>query len=219
MRVNRFVANALGIGRRKADDLIAAGRVRVDDKVALLGGKVNNDQLVRLDDQELHIPEQTLTIMVNKPSGVVVSKNGQGSSTIYDMLPPKYSGLKPVGRLDKDSTGLLLLTNDGLLANRLTHPSANKLKEYMVTINKPLKPGELNMLNEDGVKLEDGISKFDVKPSDLSGTKFIVKMHEGRNRQIRRTFDAIGYKVTGLHRYKFGSYLLGNLKPGEYRSV
>lgn len=150
--------------------------------------------------------------MLNKPAGYVCSRDGQGSRTVYDLLPPEMRALKPVGRLDKDSSGLLLLTNDGDLANNLTHPRYNKEKTYVVELHEPLSEPDRRKIGQ-GVKLEDGISKLQIK--NPAGKSFTVVMSEGRNRQIRRTFEALGYTVTKLHRTKFGPYALENLGPGK----
>lgn len=221
MRLNKFIALATGMGRRPADAAIAAGRVRVNGQVATLGQPLTDADTVILDGQSLGSPEQaggqTSTIMLNKPVGYVVSRDGQGSRTIYDLLPPLYRSLKPIGRLDKDSSGLLLLTNDGQLAFELTHPSRQKIKIYEVALDKPLQPLHRQMINDHGLQLEDGLSKLQLERlHDDDDKQWRVTMHEGRNRQIRRTFAALGYTVTGLHRINFGHYSLGNLKGGEY---
>ena len=171
------------------------------------------------------VPFQTdyLYIAFHKPVGYVCSRRAQGSApTLYDLLPAKYRHLKTVGRLDKDSSGLILLTNDGDFAFQMTHPKFRKTKVYEVELNRPLEPLHQQMISDYGVKLEDGISKFKVITStestedQLSRTRFTVVLTEGRNRQIRRTFAALGYRVTKLHRTTFGQYELGDLQPGKY---
>ncbi len=219
MRLNKFLAQATGMGRRPADMAIAQGRVLVNNQPATLGQDVEITDLVSLDGRHLRTgTAPVVTIMLNKPVDYVVSRNGQGSKTIYDLLPAEYQSLKPVGRLDRDSSGLLLLTNDGQLANQLTHPSHQKVKIYEVTLNKPLAPLHQQMITEYGVSLDDGPSKFQLEPLSVkSREKWRVIMHEGRNRQIRRTFKALGYTVTRLHRTQFGPYQLGDLAPGKVR--
>jgi pseudouridine synthase len=158
--------------------------------------------------------------MFNKPRGVVVSRNGQGSRTIYDLLPPEYQRLNSVGRLDKDSSGLLLLTNDGTLAHEFTHPSRHKNKVYEVTLDKPLQPLHRQMISDHGLQLADGPSKLQLdRQNDGNDMGWIVTMHEGRNRQIRRTFAALGYTVNTLHRTYFGPYTLDDLPVGELKIV
>ncbi|HXR49515.1 MAG TPA: pseudouridine synthase [Verrucomicrobiae bacterium] len=206
------------MSRRAADTVIAQDRVTINGQVAELGDDVNGEAIVRLDDKPLRLPEQPLTIMLHKPVGFVCSRNGQGSSTIYDLLPPQYRELKPVGRLDKDSSGLLVLTNDGQLAHELTHPRYTKEKIYEIALDKPLVLKDKTHV-EQGVQLEDGISALALAPRDTPSQQWHITMTEGRNRQIRRTFAALGYTVTRLHRTKFGPYDLGNLPPGESRRV
>ena len=130
MRINRYVALATGLGRRKADKLISESRIRVNGVVATTGQDISGSQKVSLDNNLLNMPELAQLIMLNKPVGYVVSRQGQGASTVYELLPKDYSNLKPIGRLDKDSRGLLLLSNDGQLIQKLSHPSFNK-KKYM----------------------------------------------------------------------------------------
>ena len=184
------------------------------------GALVHPDDAVTLDGKALSLPEETMTIMLNKPAGYVVSRDGQGSKTIYDLLPPELHNLKPIGRLDKDSSGLLLLTNDGNLAHQLTHPSFQKVKIYEVELDKPLEPLHRQMISDHGIALEDGVSKLQLERlEEGQDKKWRVTMHEGRNRQIRRTFAALGYTVTKLHRTHFGTYSLNHLSPGTYKAL
>lgn len=154
-------------------------------------------------------------MLINKPINIVCSHNGQGSKTIYDIIPSKYHNLKPVGRLDKDSSGLLLMTNHGRLSQQLTHPSFKKSKVYQVKLDSPLSIDDKQRI-ETGIILEDGVSKIQLQ-GDARNWK--VTMSEGRNRQIRQTFSVLGYTVTKLHRVQIGNYKLGNLKPGKYIEV
>lgn len=212
------MALATGMSRRAADTAVEQGKVTVNGEIATSGQQVSESDKVLLDNSQLLSPKSHITIMLNKPVGYVVSRDGQGSKTIYDLMPPEYHHLKPVGRLDKDSSGLLLLTNDGDLANELTHPSRQKTKIYEVTVDKPLQPLHHQMLVDFGVELEDGPSKFDaLEKMDDSGKNWTVELHEGRNRQIRRTFAALGYKVTKLHRTQFGSYRLDGIEAGTIK--
>ncbi len=216
MRINAFVAQASGLSRRSADQAVANQRVQVNGRIAVIGQSINPGDTVSLDGRVLKPVTKTVTIMLNKPAGYVCSRQGQGSQTVYELLPPEYHQLKPVGRLDKDSSGLLLLTNDGQLANQLTHPSYGKVKVYEVTLDKLLS-AEDRAGAERGVKLNDGVSKLQI--TELDGQHFTASLAEGRNRQIRRTFAALGYEVTKLHRTRFGNCELGNLKPGGYLTI
>ncbi len=204
------------MSRRAADAVIAEQqRVRVNDAFATLGQEVNETDQVTLDGKTLTLPEQPITLLFNKPVGYVCSRNGQGNPTIYDLLPEKYHALKPVGRLDKDSSGLLLLTNDGTLAQKLTHPSFQKNKIYEIQLDRPLLPKDKAAV-EQGITLEDGQSRLQLKPLDQTGHAWQVTMQEGRNRQIRRTFNALGYTVIRLHRTHFGPFVLGRQEKGTF---
>lgn len=218
MRINKYVALATGISRRAADAALSQFRVGINGKTAQIGAEVTDDDVVTFDGRVVTPPTNKVTIILNKPAGYVVSRDGQGSETIYDLLPYGYDRLKPVGRLDKDSSGLLLLTNDGDLANKLTHPSFKKRKIYEVTLNNPLQPLHRQMISDHGIKLEDGPSKFHLERLiDGNDRKWRVTMTEGRNRQIRRTFVALGYEVVALHRTSFGPYELADLKKGSFK--
>jgi pseudouridine synthase len=214
-RINKFVAQTTGLSRRRADILIARSSVTINGRVAKTGEKVNNQDIVRLNGQLLKL-QANLLVMLNKPTGYICSRVSQGAPTVYKLLPTKYADLKLVGRLDKDSSGLLLLTNDGNLALQLTHPRYCKIKSYLVELDKPLMPGDEKHILK-GIKLEDGLSKLELKR--LNNKLWQVSMREGRNRQIRRTFDFLGYKVITLHRQTIGKYNLGNLEVGHYKVI
>ena len=244
MRLNKFIASSTALSRRAADAAIADGRVTVNGKLAATGQEVGSADTVALDNRTI-TPTVKTTIMLHKPAGYICSHKGQGGQTIYELLPLEYQHLNPVGRLDKDSSGLLLLTNDGELANRLTHPRYVKTKVYEIELDKPLQPLHHQMITDHGVMLEDGLSQFMIEKIDTlaaqheakaelrgegQGDEFIsspqrrgepllVTMHEGRNRQIRRTFAALGYKVRALHRTQFGPYALAGLMPGKIQQL
>lgn len=220
MRINKFVAAASGLSRRAADAAISDGRVQVNGQPAEAGQDVGEHDAVTLDGKPVSAPAARQTILLNKPAGFVVSREGQGARTVYDLLPPELHQLKPVGRLDKDSSGLLLLTNDGQLAQELTHPKYHKTKIYEVRLDKPLAPLHRQMVADHGVQLEDGPSQFELERlHDGDDTAWRLRLHEGRNRQIRRTFAALGYRVHQLHRTHFGAYELGHLRSGSYQKV
>jgi len=222
MRLNKYLAASTSLSRRGADDAIAIGRVTVNGHVAERGTDVSDADIVTLDGERIaRASEEKQTIMLNKPRGYVVSRNGQGSDTIYDLLPAEYQQLNPVGRLDKDSSGLLLLTNDGQLAQELTHPSYQKLKVYEAELDKPLQPLHRQMISDHGLQLEDGVSKLQLeRRADGDDRRWTIVMREGRNRQIRRTFAALGYNVIDLHRTQFGEYTLTpQLTPGHHHVI
>lgn len=219
MRINRFIALATGLSRRAADKLADSGEILVNGRRIKAGHIVSDGDDVTLSGKPLLVPDGFQTIILNKPSGYVCSRAGQGNKTIYDLLPDQYRKLKPVGRLDKNSSGLLLLTNDGKLAQQLTHPGNRKMKRYELKINKPIKPADWEQITNKGVKLDDGISKFDLHWITKDGRQWTATLYEGRNRQIRRTFAALGYKVTKLHRTVFGNYQLDDLKVGKFKQI
>jgi len=218
MRINKFVAAATGMSRRSADKVIAEGRVVMNGQPVDIGSSVGDKDIVIFDSRRLELPK-TQTILINKPLGFVCSRNGQGSKTIYELLPQQYHELKPVGRLDKDSSGLLVLTNDGDLANTLTHPRFQKNKIYDATINQPLSEQHEKLISQPGVQLEDGISRLQLLQLDNKRLSWQITIQEGRNRQIRRTFARLGYTVHSLHRITFGPYSLEGLPSGAYRML
>lgn len=255
MRLNKYLASATSLSRRAADAAIEQGRVMLNGVAAVKGTEVKQGDEVKLDALVVRPPDSFTTIMLHKPVGYVCSRSGQGSATVFDLLPVRYQHLQPIGRLDKDSSGLLLLTNDGQLAEQLSHPRYGKTKMYVVALNKPLQPLHQQMIADYGVTLEDGPSRFQVAAyeqqparsagagekraaTEQTGTSraahrlradepalkngsptYQITMQEGRNRQIRRTFAALGYTVTRLHRTHFGSYQLADLPVGKIRPL
>jgi 23S rRNA pseudouridine2605 synthase len=213
MRINKYIAFATGLSRRKSDDLVESGRIKVDNILAKTGQDIKDESTVTLDGKVLSVQKKYTTIMLNKPTGYVCSRQGQGSRTVYDLLPAKYHSLKPIGRLDKESSGILLFTDNGDLANEITHPRYQKEKVYQVSLNKTLEPHDKTKLLT-GVSLSDGMSKF-INIKYCSNNMYEIALAEGRNRQIRRTLNSLGYKTTALHRTKFGPYDLENLKSGQ----
>jgi len=219
VRLNKYIAASTTLSRRNADDAIARGRVTVNGTTAGQGMNVTESDVVTLDGHVLTPVVKARTIQLNKPRGYVVSRNGQGSKTIYDLIPQQYHDLHPVGRLDKDSSGLLLLTNDGQLNQELTHPSKQKVKLYEVSLDTPLQPLHQQMISDHGLMLEDGLSRLQLERVDENRLQWLVTMHEGRNRQIRRTFNVLGYTVSRLHRIRFGDYVLADLANGKMREL
>lgn len=220
VRLNKFLAEQLGISRRQADDLIAAGKVKVNGMEAGLGARISTDDKVICNGKEVGHTVKYLYLGMNKPVGYVCSRKRQGEvPTIYELLPEKYRSLKTVGRLDKDSSGLILLTNDGDFAFRMTHPKFQKDKLYEVELDQPLQPLHQQEIADFGIEIGDGVSKMGLERMDESRKRWKVTLHEGRNRQIRRTFAALGYTVVKLHRVQFGAYRLDGLDEGEFMEV
>lgn len=220
MRLNKYIAHSTGMSRRAADAAVAQNRVLVNGNLPLAGQQVTEADTVTLDDVVITTPVSSMTILMNKPAGYVCSREGQGNRTVYELLPDELHSLKTVGRLDKDSSGLLLLTSDGTLHYELTHPSFQKTKVYEIALDKHLQPLHRQMISDYGIRLEDGMSRLELERlREGDDTSWRVRMHEGRNRQIRRTFESLGYKVTKLHRTDFGPYSLSSLQPGRYKEI
>ncbi len=221
MRLNKLLAHNLGLSRRQADDLIATGKIKINDQAAILGQRVNDGDKIEYHNQIIKLDQpKDILIAVNKPLNVTCSrKNQNGDKTIYDILPKEFNQLKTVGRLDKNSTGLILLSNNGDFIFRMTHPKFKKRKVYKIRLDQPLQPLHQQMINDFGVQLEDGVSQLILTKLDDDRKQWQAEMHEGRNRQIRRTFKALGYTVTKLHRIQFGPYQLNQLKPGQYQKL
>lgn len=217
MRLNKLIAERLGLARRKADALIEHGQVTINGQTASLGQQVSASDEIAVNGKPLPAADNTkLLIALNKPVGYVCSRKGQGGDkTVYELLPQEFQHLNLVGRLDKDSSGLVLLTNDGELANQLSHPRYGKAKVYEVTLNKALLYDDEQDIQQ-GVQLEDGPSKLALKNLDQAGHRWQITMQEGRNRQIRRTFAACGYTVKALNRTALGPYNLSGLSVGNY---
>lgn len=221
IRLNKYLALHLGFSRREADDYIERGYVKVNDIVVNLGARIAENDRVVVNGKPINADTKFQYLALNKPAGYVCSRISQGGlPTVYELLPPEYHHLKTVGRLDFNSSGLILLTNDGDFTYRLTHPKFAKTKIYKVRLNSDLEPLHQQMISDYGVQLEDGPSKMVLERlSDDDRTEWKVTMSEGRNRQIRRTFASLGYEVKKLHRINFGNYSIGDIRPGKYEIV
>ncbi len=218
-RLNKYLALTLGISRREADNLIESGKVMLNSSTAILGAQYHHGDTITVAGKTISTESTALIYLaLNKPVGYVCSRRAQGDSpTIYEILPKKYHHLKPVGRLDRNSSGLLLLTNDGDFAFRMTHPKFHKTKVYYTKLDRDLEPLHQQMISDLGIQLEDGRSQLSLmRLGDDDRTQWQVTMSEGRNRQIRRTFAALGYTVRRLHRVQFGNYSLGDIRRGEF---
>jgi 23S rRNA pseudouridine2605 synthase len=217
-RLQKVLAQRGYGSRRVCEELVAAGRVRVNGQVARLGRRVlvDHDQ-VEVDGHPVSVKPGLVHYLLNKPAGVVTTaKDTHGRPTVVELVPAEPR-VFPVGRLDADTEGLLLLTNDGELAHRLTHPSFGVEKEYLAQVARPLGPGTLRRLRE-GIDLEDGRTA----PAEASQpTPGLVRItiHEGRNRQVRRMLDAVGHPVERLVRVRIGPVTDRRLKPGQWRSL
>jgi pseudouridine synthase len=220
-RLNLFLARAGVASRRGADALIAAGRVAVDGTVAGPGTQVGAGQRVTLDGQPVGTAERHVYVLLHKPAGVVTTaKDERGRPTVLDLVRTRQR-VFPVGRLDLTTTGLLLLTNDGELASRLTHPRHQVPKTYHALVSGFPDAAALTRLRE-GVDLEDGRTapaEVRVIGRDPSGLALEIVLHEGRNRQVRRMCEAVGHPVRRLRRVAYGPLRLGELGPGASRRL
>lgn len=226
-RLNKFLAEHLGISRRAADNLIENGKILIkkpdeNKRPAVLGEHIDNNTKIWCNNKIIAASEplKYIYLALNKPVNYICSKKRQGDTpTIYEILPEKYQRLKTVGRLDKNSSGLIILTNDGDFAFQMTHPKFYKEKQYEVELDRSLEPLHQQMIADFGVNLPDGRSKLGLSRTDNTRKNWLVTMSEGRNRQIRRTFAAVGYEVVKLHRIQFGKYRLDGLPVGEFTEV
>ena len=214
-RLQKFLAKAGVASRRKAENLILEGLVTINGKVAKLGEKVGKADVVKYKGKLVKKQSSTVTYMLNKPRGFISSVNDDmGRKTVMNLVP-KHEGLHPVGRLDKNSEGLLLITNDGSLTLKLTHPRYKHEKEYWVWAKEGDLSREAIRALKQGVELEDGWARAKAaKP--LKGGVVII-LSEGRKRQVRRMLSAVGYNVIKLERRRIAKLWLGDLKRGDYR--
>lgn len=224
-RLQKVLAQAGIASRRKCEEYITSGRVEVNDlKVTELGVKVNPDtDIIKVDGRPIRT-QKKIVLMLNKPKGVITSaKDPEGRKVVTDFLPGIKERVYPVGRLDYDTEGLLLLTNDGELANLLTHPKHHVPRTYHATVKGTIHGTVLEQLAR-GVKLEDGMTApaeaeyVDVNP-DKNETVVAITIFEGRNRQVRRMFEAVNQPLIRLKRVMFGPILLGGLPRGKYRHL
>lgn len=225
IRIQKIIADSGRCSRRKAEELIAAGLVTVNGRPCSLGDKADpmND-LVRVEGEEIAAERaEKRYIMLNKPRGYVTSMADEmGRKIASDLLTDVHERVYPVGRLDRNSEGLLIFTNDGEFANDIMHPSRHVSKTYRVTIDGMVNESQLSQLMS-GVELDDGVKTLPCTVEVLSEApdrtvlRFVIK--EGRNRQIRRMCAAVGLEVGRLRRTAVGGVKLGMLKPGEYRDL
>jgi 23S rRNA pseudouridine2605 synthase len=223
IRLNRFLARAGVASRREADALIAGGHVSVNGAVVTaLGTKVSPKDDVAVDGRPVR-PRGPVYVLLNKPKDTITTKSDERErQTVMDLLDlpeGEKSALFPVGRLDRSTTGVLLLTNDGDLAHRLMHPRYLVEKLYVVTTAEPVKPDALDRLRE-GVELDDGTAKADHAGYVGDDHREVaLQIHEGRNRQVRRMFEALGHEVKALDRTRYAGLDLSGLRRGRWRRL
>jgi 23S rRNA pseudouridine2605 synthase len=222
IRINKFIASTGVCSRREADNLIAQGKITVNGKVITeLGAKVLNTDDIKYNGKVLK-PENYVYVLLNKPKDTVTTlSDPHAKRTVIDLVKNACrERIFPVGRLDKQTTGVLLLTNDGDLTEKLTHPSYNKLKIYQATLDKDFKDEDFNAVLE-GFELEDGFIKADdLSIIDPNNKKQIgIEIHSGRNRIVRRIFEHVGYKVIKLDRVYFAGLTKKGLQRGHWRHL
>lgn len=222
MRINRYIAQTGFCSRRKADEYIVQGRVKVNSKVVtMLGFEVRTKDKVYIDDKLIKC-DKLEYYKFYKPAGYITTKDDERNrKTIYDLIPKELKHLNPVGRLDKDSSGLIIMTNDGNLAYELTHPSIKVAKTYIVKVSGKFKDDELKKLSE-GIEIEKGkIAYCDwvIIDETKTDTQFEIILHQGLNRQIRKMFEFLGHNVINLKRIRHANIDLIGLKKGEIKQI
>ena len=221
-RLNKYIASSGLCSRRKADELIESGVVMVNGKtVTELGYGVQPKDKVFVNKKLIH-PVKHEYYRFYKPAGyITTSEDEKGRKTIYDLLPERLHHLKPVGRLDRESTGLLILTNDGDLINDLTHPSAKVPKLYRVTINGKITQNDIDKMSK-GIEIEPdkkAYAQVDVLEIDNDSTTVEILLFQGMNRQIRKMFEYLGFEVVSLKRIQHATLNLDGLKRGEFKPI
>lgn len=222
-RLQKIIAEAGVASRRKAEELIKAGKVKVNGKIITeLGTKASEKDEIIVDGKLLE-KEDKEYYLINKPRGIITStKDDKGRSVVTDLIGTN-SRIYPVGRLDYDTTGALILTNDGDFANIITHPKSNIDKVYMAKLEGIITGEAINKL-KDGVKIDDEVvssSRVKLKKVNKDNNTCMVEItiHEGKNHQVKKMFEAVGYHVEKLTRKRIGIFTIENLKSGEYRKI
>lgn len=223
MRLQKYLAHAGVASRRAAEELIVRGKVRVNGKtVRELGTIVSSGDRIDVSGTPVVLQEESAYLLMHKPAGVMTTMHDpQGRRTVADIIPKGMPRVVPVGRLDFDTSGLLLLTNDGELANILTHPKFGVEKTYRAVVKGRLMPEEIAKLRS-GVMLEEfraSGAQIRVVATRRDTSVLDITIHEGKNRQVRRMFEAVGHPVTALARLRFGPLKLGDLPPGYSRPL
>lgn len=221
-RLNKYIASSGLCSRRKADELIEKGSVSVNGKkICEVGYSVQPKDKVFINGKLIH-PVKHEYYRFYKPAGYITTADDEkGRKTIYDLIPENLHNLKPVGRLDKDSTGLLILTNDGELINQLTHPSIKVPKLYRVSINGKITQNDIDKMYK-GIEIEEGKTAYaqvDVLEIDQKRTVMEILLYQGLNRQIRKMFEHLGFEVVTLKRIQHATLTLDGLKRGEIKPI
>lgn len=216
VRINKYVASSGFCSRRQADELVEAGRVTVDGVVAVNGTVVEDGNVVKVDGKEIFPEDNKIYIALHKPLGITCTTDRRDPSNIIDFVGMD-DRIFPIGRLDKNSSGLILLTNDGDIVNKLLRYENGHEKEYMVRVNRKIEPGFKEQM-EAGIEIL-GQKTLPCKVTVTGTHTFNIILKQGLNRQIRRMCDALGYRVTKLRRIRFINITLGDMKPGDIRKL
>ncbi len=218
-RLNRYIAEAGVCSRRAADALIAGGHVTVNGKKAALGAQVTIQDIVSIDGKILSLRHRSAYILLNKPKdSITTASDDRGRRTVMEVVN-YHDRIFPIGRLDRNSTGVLLMTNDGELAHRLMHPRYGVEKAYHIILDKPLARPQAREL-EKGIMLEGKqTSPCKIEMNAADNTELVMTMHEGRNRQVRKMFEELGFRVQKLDRILYAGLTTKGLKRGEWRSL
>lgn len=215
-RINKYIASSTGYSRRKAEEIVLNGRVQVNGEVIRdLSTQIADNDKVSLDGELLN-PNKFVYYALNKPTGYTSTTDDPHAEKLITELVPKDTPVFPVGRLDKDTSGLIFLTNDGDFAQKMTHPKYEKEKEYVVKTDHVLSEKSLSKIRQ-GVKLKDGLTA----PAEVKTTGdrlYSLVIHEGKNRQVRRIVEAVGAKVVSLKRVRIGAFNLEDLEEGKYKT-
>ncbi len=218
IRINKFLSEAGVCSRREADRQVENGNVTIDGKIAVMGDRIFDGQKVCFMGKEVTLEEEKILLAVHKPAGIVCTAEKREKNNIVDFIHyPKR--IYPVGRLDKDSTGLILMTNQGELVNKIMRAGNMHEKEYIVTVNKPVTDVFLRGMSGGVPLVELGVTTRKCKVERLGKRKFKIILTQGYNRQIRRMCEYFGYRVEELQRVRIMNIHLGDLAPGTYRKL
>lgn len=219
VRINKYLSAAGFCSRREADRLVEAGRVSIDGRIAGMGDKVSDGQKVQVDNKDISVEEEKILLVFNKPAGIVcTTTDSQGANNIVDYIGYNKR-IYPIGRLDKDSHGLILMTNNGEIMDKILRSANGHEKEYIVEVNKDIDDEFVKNISN-GVYLEElERTTLPCRVYKDGKRKFRIILTQGLNRQIRRMCDNLGYRVVDLKRIRIMNIVLGDLKEGSYRNV
>ena len=220
IRLQKFISDAGVTSRRKAEEIILSGRVKVNGIIAEIGCKVDESKdVIEIDGKKITLNEKNVYILLNKPKGYLSSvTDDRGRKTVVELIGIKER-IFPVGRLDYDTEGLLILTNDGDFTYRVTHPKFEINKTYIATLDKKVEWDKIKILNE-GVEIEDYVGKAnELSVINEEKNEVLITISQGKNRQVRKMFEKTGYTVKKLRRIRIGGLMLGNLPKGQWREL